>query len=139
MAGLPTHATCLEGAEPGREPGVARGSTTEATGQEGLQKKTERKPLVWILAGLSLQSSGHGERGSHGWGLRRELGTWGLTGWRGPGTHVFKSRGSETQERGHVPPPQLSWRTRHLLIPQPHSGKTHTRTVWSLDYSHNLV
>ena len=35
-ADLPTHVARPEGAEPGLEPGAARDSTTEATGQEGL-------------------------------------------------------------------------------------------------------
>lgn len=92
---------------------IQRGrARTGARGSQGLYDRSyragraleRRKESPWsILAASLCKALGMGREVHAGWGLRRELGAWGLTGWRGPGTHVFKSRSSKTQGGGHVP------------------------------------
>lgn len=134
----PHCATCLERTQSqDRSPGRPGALQQKLQGRKG-SEKTERKPLVWILAGLSLQSSGHGERFT--W-LGVEEGIGGLRGSQAGRPKGLRVQTEAPKHRKEPrPTPACPGGPAISLIPQPHSGKTCAfLAVWSLDYSHNLV
>lgn len=92
--------THFKGAEPGLEPGQTVSFTTEATGQEGFQKKTKREPLGLAIR-RPLESSRNRERSPRS-GIEEGIGDLGAQGVEGScsqchsRTHTPKRTGEAT-------------------------------------------
>lgn len=119
--------THFKGAEPGLEPELSV-LQQKLQGRRVSRKRPKENPWVWQLEG-HWKAPGTG-REVHGQGLRRELGTWGLRGWRGHAANAIQEHTLQNaQERSRPRPSPWSGlgtvlKDLHLfLIPQPHSGK----------------
>lgn len=120
--------THFKGAEPGLEPELTVSFTTEATGQEGFQKKTKREPLGLAIR-RPLESSRNRERSPRS-GIEEGIGDLGAQGVEGScGQCIQEHTLQNAQDRPRPRPSPWSGlgtvlKDLHLfLIPQPHSGK----------------